>query len=280
MGEEKTKPERSVRIVRHGTERDFTILRNDAVRDARLSWKATGLLVYIISLPDDWRLYLTDLAKRKKDGRDATRAGLAELEQAGYLSIEQVRDGGRFVETIWHVSDVPATVEKPAAEKPDSENPNTVNPDTEKPTLQRTDKKNTHERRTHPQRERAGGEPPAGRARGPSLSGGGGAGSKYQIDGETGVCLQPGNAQDLQALAEIKSHRHGEIEAAVAQTRATEPSGRAYPSAVLRSLRRGRGAGGPAGAAGTPAWALAGAHAHASRVGVQEIDITDEGEVL
>lgn len=105
---------------------------------------------------------------------------------------------------------------------------------------------------------------------------------KYQVDDATGVCLQAGNAQDLQALAEIKRHRQGEIEAAVAQARATEPSGRAYPSAVLRSLRRVRGAGGPAGAgtAGTPAWALAGAPAHASRAGVQEIDITDEGEVL
>lgn len=261
------KPEKSVRIVRHGTERDFTILRNDAVRDGRLSWKATGLLVYVISLPDDWRLYLSDLAKRKKDGRDATRAGLAELELAGYLSIEQVRVGGRFVETVWHVSDVPA-----AAEKPYSENPNTVNPNTGKPTLQRTQlQKHIHEELTP--KESVGPTAPRRRASGP-LTGGGVSRHTYTTDPQTKISLQVGNSADEAALAEIRQHHHPDaIAQAVARAAAGEPSGRAYPTAVLRILRR---AARPAGA-DAPAWSRRRAPAPAAP---REIDITESGETL
>lgn len=282
MSEEK---EKTVRIVRHAAERDFTILRNEAIRDPMLSWKATGQLCYLLSLPSDWRLRLSHLAKQKKDGRDSTRAGFKELEHAGYMRIETCRDErGKFVETVWHVSDMPVWrgreggSEEANAENPCVENPNAGNPTSGNPTLQSTEPRSTDEYEdVNPHKERAEGQRPFGkRAKGP-LSGGGGTGSKYQMDNSTGVCLQAGNAQDLQALAEIKSHGQCEIEAAVAQARAAEPSGRAYPTAVLRSLRRGRGAGGPAGAGAAPAWALAGAPAHASP---REIDITDQGEIL
>lgn len=287
MSEEKT-----VRIVRHAAERDFTILRNEAIRDSALTWKATGQLCYLLSLPADWRLRLSHLSKQKKDGRDSTRAGFKELEHAGYMWIEKLRDEkGKFVETVWNVSDMPAWRgregggEEANAENPCAENPNAGNPTSGNPTLQSTEPRSTDEYEdVNPHKERAEGQRPSGkRAEGP-LSGGGAQGGKYLIDPDTKICLQAGNAQDLQALAEIKSHGQREIEAAVAQARAAEPSGRAYPTAVLRSLRRGRGAGGPAGAGAgagaAPAWALAGAGAHASRVGVHEIDITDEGEVL
>lgn len=284
MSEEKT-----VRIVRHAAERDFTILRNEAIRDSALTWKATGQLCYLLSLPSDWRLRLSHLSKQKKDGRDSTRVGFKELEHAGYMWIEKLRDEkGKFVETVWHVSDMPAwrgrDGEEANAENPCAENPNAGNPTSGNPTLQSTQQRSTDENKNvNPHKERAEGQRPFGkRAKGP-LSGGG-VGSKYQMDNSTGVCLQAGNAQDLQALAEIKSHGQCEIEAAVAQARAAEPSGRAYPTAVLRSLRslrRGRGAGGPAGAGAgagaAPAWALAGAGAHASP---REIDITDQGETL
>lgn len=266
MSTEKEKPEKSVRIVRHGTERDFTILRNDAVRDGRLSWKATGLLVYVISLPDDWRLYLSDLAKRKKDGRDSTRAGLAELELAGYLSIEQVRVGGRFVETVWHVSDVPA-----AAEKPYSGFPNTVNPNSENPTLQRTQpQKHIHEEPTPKERESVGPTAPRRRAKGPLSGGGGASRASYTTDPQTKISLQVGNSADETALAEIRQHHPDAIAQAVARAAAGELSGRAYPTAVLRRLRRAD--------EDAPAWARAGRAPAEPRA--HEIDITAEGETL
>lgn len=129
-------------IVRRRVQRDFTILPNDVVRDPRLSWKALGLLVYILSLPDDFRLHLKYLTKQKPTGRDGTRAGLKELEAAGYLTIRRERRSGRFAQVIWDVTDSPAggfpTGDPPRSENPNTVNPNTVLPKPVKPTLPST----------------------------------------------------------------------------------------------------------------------------------------------
>jgi hypothetical protein len=74
-------------IIKRKVKRDFTTLPNDLIRDSRLSWGALGLLVYILSLPDDFKLRLVHLSKQKACGRDATRARAKELEEAGYLFI-------------------------------------------------------------------------------------------------------------------------------------------------------------------------------------------------
>lgn len=129
-------------IVRRRVQRDFTILPNDVVRDPRLSWKALGLLVYVLSLPDDFRLHLKYLSKQKPTGRDSTRAGLKELEIAGYLTIRRERRSGRFAQVIWDVTDSPEGGIPPActprSEKPDTVNPDSVFPGSEKATLPST----------------------------------------------------------------------------------------------------------------------------------------------
>lgn len=136
-----------VTINRHSAADNFSILRNEVVRDDRLSWKATGILCWLLGLPQDWRVRLSHLADQKTDGRDSTRAGLAELETAGYLWIERRRDGGRFERVVWHVTDTPEaanfpqkSASKPAnsADLPRSGIPNAANPASGRPTLQRT----------------------------------------------------------------------------------------------------------------------------------------------
>jgi hypothetical protein len=119
-------------IIRRRVSRDFTTLPNDLIRDYRLSWKALGLLVFVLSLPEDFRLRLSHLAKQKKTGRDATRAGLKELEVAGYLTIRRERgERGKFSQVVWEVTDSPSptSIDSP----PRSGFPNTVNPDTGNP---------------------------------------------------------------------------------------------------------------------------------------------------
>lgn len=68
-----------------------------ALRDPRLSWKAKGIAAYLLSKPPGWQIWTNDLINRAKDGRDAVRAGLAELEALGYLTRERVNgEGGRL----------------------------------------------------------------------------------------------------------------------------------------------------------------------------------------
>lgn len=67
----------------------FAQIDRRALEDEGLSWKAKGLLAYLLSRPDDWQVYVEQLKTVGPDGRDATRSGLSELEAAGYVDKRQ-----------------------------------------------------------------------------------------------------------------------------------------------------------------------------------------------
>ena len=127
-------------IVRAKRKTNFTIIGNTGLKDKRLTLKAKGLLAYMLSLPDDWTFYETELTKHSKDGRDAIRSALRELEGAGYLVRNQEReDSGKFGQKEWKVWDEPLT------DKPLTENPPAVNPTADNPTLLSTNELSTNE---------------------------------------------------------------------------------------------------------------------------------------
>ena len=151
-------------IIRHKRSTNFTVVSNDTLNDPRLSWQATGMLVYLLSLPDDWKIMIAHLTKQKKNGRDAVYSIIRELTEAGYIVSERATDeNGRFAGTNYIVYDTPQNVgaeevaphpENPDTEKPDAEKPYTGNPDTENPTLLRTKETRTKELRTKKEKER------------------------------------------------------------------------------------------------------------------------------
>lgn len=90
----------------------FTIIPNDWARDATLSWKARGLLAYLASHSEGFRVSLSLLMRAATDGRESLMSGLAELEESGYLVREQgglVAErrgfGGRFAPTSFMLTD-------------------------------------------------------------------------------------------------------------------------------------------------------------------------------
>lgn len=87
----------------------FTQVPNDWARDARLSRRARGLLVEIMSHRVGWHVTIRSLAGAGKEGRDAIQSALAELLEHGYVRRMQTRaSAGKFGEIEYELCDPPA----------------------------------------------------------------------------------------------------------------------------------------------------------------------------
>lgn len=123
-------------IYREKRKHRFTVIDNQPLQDANLSNKALGLLVRMLSFPDDWKFYEKDLEKRcDKDGREAIHNQMLELQNAGYVTkVHHRSEDGKFApaDLIVHEQPVspctgfPSTV-KPSTDKPCTENPQLQN---------------------------------------------------------------------------------------------------------------------------------------------------------
>lgn len=70
---------------------------NTVLDDADLSFKAKGILCYLLSRSDEWEVYQAQLEDLGPDGEHAIRSGLNELIEAGYIERNRRRgDLGEF----------------------------------------------------------------------------------------------------------------------------------------------------------------------------------------
>jgi len=107
-------------------ERGYLTISNDLARDERLSYRARGVLVAILSRPDNWQTSATQLAIEGKEGRDAIRSALNELEAAGYVERIRTQDGRGQWHTTTVVADVPREKTVADSQSPTPENPSSV----------------------------------------------------------------------------------------------------------------------------------------------------------
>jgi len=113
----------------HDRNNPYFQMNRVAVQDERLSYKAVGLLVYLLSKPDDWRTIVNDLVNRHTDGKDSVRAGLNELIECGYIIRQQPREeSGTFRTVEYDVCETPQAG-FPEAVKPVAANPPLVSND-------------------------------------------------------------------------------------------------------------------------------------------------------
>ncbi|MFT9820456.1 DnaD domain protein [Lysinibacillus sp. NPDC056185] len=114
-------------IFRVRKKENYVVLDKGFLNDTRLSWKAKGLLAYMLSLPDDWSFCISNLATHSKCSRESTANIIKELSTAGYVHKVQGRTNmGKFRKVELSVFETPQV-------EPYSENPITVNPLMEKP---------------------------------------------------------------------------------------------------------------------------------------------------
>ena len=91
-----------VRIERKG---GFTAIDNAAVRDEKLSYRARGVLAYLLSHTAAWKFSVARIARAGNEGREAVRSAILELEAAGYLTREPFVSPGGLKRYRYVVSD-------------------------------------------------------------------------------------------------------------------------------------------------------------------------------
>ena len=72
-------------IVKGRFDSEFVTVYNATARDTSLSLQARGLLLYLLSLPDDWNVSRKQVAKDNNINEKIFQKCLKELKDKGYL---------------------------------------------------------------------------------------------------------------------------------------------------------------------------------------------------
>lgn len=128
-------------VFRVEKSKNYTVMSNHHLRNKELSLKSKGLLSLMLSLPDEWDYTLKGLSMICKEGIDAIRVSIIELEQQGYIERHRKRnEKGQLTNTEYIIREFPVTVpvksESPMLEEPTLENPILDNSTQEKPILE------------------------------------------------------------------------------------------------------------------------------------------------
>lgn len=118
----------------------YAVIDKIPLNDNRLSFKAKGILSYLLSKPNNWKPSIEELSKASKDSTDAVRTGLKELEKFGYMVRKRLHgDDGKIIGWEHLVYETPQRAlpeeEKPVMENPQLEKPHMGEPHVENPTL-------------------------------------------------------------------------------------------------------------------------------------------------
>lgn len=115
---------------------NFTVIDNRIINDERIGWAAQGLLIYLLSKPDDWKVSAPALVAQKasaatKTGRDGIYALLNELKDFGYARHETTRDAsGKVLGCDWVIGEgVNGGADQQLPPSPHPAQPETARPD-------------------------------------------------------------------------------------------------------------------------------------------------------
>ena len=74
----------------------YLCLDKVALQDESLTIKAKGLHSYLMSLPDDWKIYAIELCSHSQDGKTTIVQAIKELEEAGYIHKYRIQSGWEY----------------------------------------------------------------------------------------------------------------------------------------------------------------------------------------
>lgn len=119
----------------HKREDPYARIDNKALSDKRLSYRARGILAYLLSKPNDWQVRTEEVIDGGLEGREAVRAAFRELAAIGYAELKNT-SGGRE----WVIHETPAIAQEPV------DGPPPRKPTDQKPVSLVTKEKSTNKR--------------------------------------------------------------------------------------------------------------------------------------
>lgn len=89
-------------------ENPFVQLDKTFFEDENLQWESKGVLGYILSRPDNWKINQTDLTKRSSGGKGKVETALLDLMANGYVHWYSIRnEDGTIKEWVYDVYERP-----------------------------------------------------------------------------------------------------------------------------------------------------------------------------
>ena len=119
-----------IRVIKD-KENPYVMLNKEFIESPELSWKEKGLLAYLLSKPDNWKVYLKQLIKASQNGKESTASAILGLVQKGYIErTQKTKKSGQFSGYDYTVYESPGRETRrglPDAENPETENPTLIN---------------------------------------------------------------------------------------------------------------------------------------------------------
>lgn len=100
------KPNTLYKVVKNA-KNPYVMIDRRPIDNPALSFKAKGILTYLMARPDGWEVCVKDLANHAKDRKASIRSGMRELKAAGHIKQRQMRDNGRITGLLIEVYEVP-----------------------------------------------------------------------------------------------------------------------------------------------------------------------------
>lgn len=102
-------------IIRVKKDANYFAASNEPFNDDRLSWEARGLMGYLLSKPNDWKVNQKDIMNKGQAGERKVKRMLAELRKAGYMNRIRVTLEHNKFDWITEVYESPSQNPRPSS---------------------------------------------------------------------------------------------------------------------------------------------------------------------
>ena len=99
--------------VHKNKDNPYVQIHKEYLSNKHLSWRAKGILTYLLSKPDNWIVRVEDIRNHAKEADRAVRSGIQELIDQGHLIRNILRDDGKFQRFEYDVYESPTLQSSP-----------------------------------------------------------------------------------------------------------------------------------------------------------------------